>query len=480
METEGVYNRVIIGPSFQLLSNWCSMRCAGCGIHVDAPDGDDVVHLGPPYLDNVRRNLTSVRDTMDRMGFSYGMVEQSGGEPTHHPQVVETVGEVFQDNVHKIITNGLTSHSILPYVARRQRGAGVFLVISIDHHEIQHNHIRLGGVLKARPDQAQAMHETILGNLDRFLANDIPVVVSSILSRWNIDRYLDFVGWLEARYPRQIEEGTLVPMPVSLVSFGNDAVGRLNPSSEQIDRFAEAIEQSQHTVVRRSRDWYFRELVRHYTDKRRFFDGGESMAEITARPSRRSCEIFRYMISFNFQDEEILRAEAAAFEGFSCGVKVLGNIGHEMAAVEQGRKRLQMFEHRPNNMKASKKYYRIDQAEDYIRRKERITHDHEEIEMGGEIGLFGNLRRGMCQLDDFDGVWWPFNMFLQGHVAEERLAEYWSLFRNKHFVDKLRAVRREHATVTAAPPQLHGAPRPPAAMIAQPASTDRGCGANRG
>lgn len=472
------YSREIIGPSFQLLSNWCSMRCAGCGIHVDAPDGADVIHLGPQYLENVRRNLSSVRGTLDRMGFSWGMVEQSGGEPTHHPQVVEAVGSTFEDDVHKIITNGLTSHSILPYVARRQREAGVFLVISVDHHEIQYNHIRLGGVLKARPEQAHSMHETILNNLDRFLANDIPVVVSSILSRWNMDRYLEFVGWLEAKYPRQIEEGTLVPMPVSLVSFGNDAVGRLNPSNEQIDRFADEIERSQLIVVRRARDWYFRELINHYTDKRRFFEGGESLAEIAARPARRSCEIFRYMISFNFQDEEILRAEAATFEGFSCGVKVLGNIGYELDTLEQGRKRLQMFEHRPNNMKASKKYYRIDQAEAYIRRKERITHDHEEIQMGDEVGLFGTLRRGMCQLDDFDGVWWPFNAFIQGHVPEARLAEYWSLFRNKRFLDKLRAVRRAHSAVVASPPTRAGAPLPLANLTAPAPDADRLCGSS--
>jgi hypothetical protein len=105
------------------------MGCAGCGIHVAAPPGEDVVSLDEHYLANVRNNLLLVKETLDSMGFEYGMVEQSGGEPTHHPQVVEAIGEVFEDSVHKIISNGLTSKSIYKYLqARSQRG---FIVLSL-------------------------------------------------------------------------------------------------------------------------------------------------------------------------------------------------------------------------------------------------------------------------------------------------------------------------------------------------------------
>ena len=60
----------------------------------------------------------------------------------------------------------------------------------------------------------------------------------------------------------------------------------------------------------------------------------------------------------------------------------------------------------------------------------------------GEIeGYFGELRNGMCMLDDFDGVWWPFNVYLQGILDEDELGQYWSIFRNKRFIKKLRQVR---------------------------------------
>lgn len=437
-------SRKIIGPSFQLLSNWCSMGCAGCGIHVAAPSGSEIVNLEANHLANARANLQMVKEKLDDMGFEYAMVEQSGGEPTHHPQVVATVGEVFENAVHKIITNGLTSRSIYPYL--RERSDRVFVVVSIDHQEIEQNYIRLGSAQKSKPHRAAEMHSMILGNLDLFVTSGIAVVVSTIISRWNIDRYLDFIGWLEAKYPNQIQDGKLTPIPVSLVSFGNANLGKLNPTNEQINEFEEAVDRSRLLTVGRTRDWLFKQLLGHYRNKERFFERGESLEQIQSSPSRLSCEIFRHMISFNFQDEEILRPpDQALFEGYSCGVKVLGNIGHELGAASH--RRLETFGDRPSNMKAGKKYYRTNQVEEYINRKERVTHDGEAIEMGGEVGYFGNLRRGMCMLDDFDGVWWPFNVYLQHAVDEAQLGEYWSLFRNGRFMEKLRQVR-EAANVT--------------------------------
>lgn len=446
METT-VYSRSIIGPSFQLLSNWCSMGCAGCGIHVAAPSGNEIVNLEAAHLANAKANLRLVKERLDDLGFEYGMVEQSGGEPTHHPQVVEAVGEVFENAVHKVITNGLTSKSIYPYLM--ERGDRVFVVVSIDHQEIEQNYIRLGSAQKSKPDRAAEMHSTILGNLDLFVKSGIPVVVSTIISRWNIDRYLDFIGWLESKYPNQVQDGKLVPIPVSLVSFGNANLGKLNPSNEQVEDFEEAIDRSRLLTVERTRYWLFKQLIGHYRNKQRFFEQGESFDQIQSSPSRLSCEIFRYMISFNFQDEEILRpAEEALFEGYSCGVKVLGNIGHDLGAASH--RRLPTFDNRPSNMKPGKKYYRIDQVEEYINRKERVTHDAEPVEMGGEVGYFGNLRRGMCMLDDFDGVWWPFNAYLQRAVDETRLGEYWSVFRNPIFMEKLRKVREQAGVIESA------------------------------
>jgi len=170
----------IVGPSFQLLSNWCSLGCAGCGIKVSPPAGADIVMLEQAHLKNVRNTLGAIKQELENRGLQYAMVEQSGGEPTHHPQVVETLGEVFEDSVHKIITNGLTSKSIYPYL--KQRGDRALLVLSIDHHLVEFNQIRLGMIQKSQPARAAEIHGTILDNLDVFCRNDIPVVVSSIIS----------------------------------------------------------------------------------------------------------------------------------------------------------------------------------------------------------------------------------------------------------------------------------------------------------
>lgn len=444
MKTNMSHMRTIVGPSFQLLSNWCSMGCAGCGIHVSPPSGHGIVTLEKHHLTNARRNLSLIKDTIDDMGFEYGMVEQSGGEPSHHPQIVEAVGEVFEDSVHKIITNGLPTKSIYDYL--RRRGDQVLLVLSIDHHKIEFNRIRLGSMHKSKPDRALQTHDTILENLDLFVKSNIPIVVSTIISRWNIAQYLDFIEWLEVRYPKQIQDGKLVPMPVSLVSFGNPNVGKLNPSAEQVSAFEEAVYASSLLTIKRTREWLFKQLVGHYWNKQRFFERGESLEQISLHPSRHSCEIHRYMISFNFQDEEILRSpKEALFQGYSCGVKVLGNIGYTLK--EQMEPRLPLFNNRPSNMKPDEKYYRTDQIREYINKKEAITNDKEMIQMGGMTGYFGDLRKGMCLLDDFDGVWWPFNVYLQGIVDDVTLGEYWSLFRNRGFVKKLRQVREKERSV---------------------------------
>lgn len=437
MNTRIVHTKPIIGPSFQLLSNWCSMGCAGCGIHVSPPAGHDVVTLTEQQLTNVRTNLSLVKDALDSMGFEYGMVEQSGGEPTHHPQVVEAVGEVFEDCIHKIITNGLPSKSIYDYL--RRRGADVILVVSLDHHKVEFNRIRLGHIHRSHPDRAAQIHDAILRNVELFARNNVPLVISTIISRWTIAEYLHFIAWLEERYPKQIQDGMLVPVPVSLVSFGNARLGMLNPSAEQVAAFEEAIDASSLLTVKRTREWLLRQMVGHYRNKQRLFEKGETLDEICRHPSRHPCEIFRYMMSFNFQDEEVLRSpNEALFEGYSCGVKVLGNIGYTLDEVAL---RVPLFNNRPSNMNPDKKYYRMHQVMDYVQKKESVTNDRELIQMGDTLGYFSDLRRGMCTLDDFDGVWWPLNVYLQGLVDEYALGEFWSVFRNERFVKTLRQVR---------------------------------------
>lgn len=414
------------------------MGCAGCGIRVSPPSGSDIVTLRTPHVINAIRNLRLIKETIDDMGFEYGLVEQSGGEPSHHPQIVEAVGQVFQDSIHKIITNGLPSKSIYNY--SKSRGDQVVLVISIDHHQVEFNRIRLGSMYKSKPDRAVQTHDRILENLDLFVKSSIPVVISTIISKWNIAQYLGFLEWLEEQYPKQIQDGMLAPVPVSLVSFNNPNVGKLNPSAEQVSAFEEAIHTSKLLTVNRAREWLFKQLVGHYRNKHRFFEGGESLEEIKLHPSRHSCEIFRYMISFNFQDEEILRTPKEALcQGYSCGVKVLGNIGYTLK--EQTCDNVPVFNNRPSNMRADHKYYRMEQIREYINKKDSVTNDKEIIQMGGVEGYFSKLRNGMCMLDDFDGVWWPFNMYLQGIVDDVTLGEYWSLFRDKRFVKKLRQVR---------------------------------------
>lgn len=432
------HRRSIVAVSLQLLSNWCSMGCAGCGIRVAPPSDSDIVTVDDEHLSNAKATLHAVRERLESAGLDYAMVEQSGGEPTHHPQIIETVGEVFESSVHKIITNGLPSKSIYRYL--KARGDRVVLVLSIDHHRLELNRIRLGSM---RSDRALQTLETVLGTLDSLVTSNIPVVVSSIISKWNATQYLEFVEWLEQKYPRQIEDGLLVPIPVSLVSFGNPNVGKLNPSPEQIAVLEEAIDRSRLLTVTRTRDWLFKALIGHYRNKERFFQNGESLDQIARRPSRPSCEIYRQMISFNFQDEEILRPPAEAlFQGYSCGVKVLGNLGHPLNGA-QGRSAL--VENRPSNMPADRKYYGTDQMGEYIGTWDSVTHDRETLQMGRETGYFSELRRGMCLLDDFDGVWWPFNVFLQGLIDESRLGEYWSLFRNRDFVARLQRARAGHA-----------------------------------
>jgi hypothetical protein len=436
------YRREIIGPSFQLLSNWCSMACAGCGIRVSPPVGHDVAAIPETQLSNAITNLRLVKDAMDSIGFDYGLVEQSGGEPSHHPQIVDAVGAVFEDSVHKIITNGLPSKSIYDYLRRRKDQ--VCLVMSVDHHEIAFNRVRLDCMLRSDPHRAVRTHNAILENLDLFARSGVPLVISTIISRYNILQYLDFIAWLEERYPRQVHDGMVVPIPVSLVSFGNPAVGRLNPSADQVDAFEEAIHSSTLITVSRARSWLFKQLVGHYRNKQRFFEAGEPLEQICLRPSRSACEVFRHIISFNFQDEEIIRPpDEALFQGYACGVKVLGNIGYTLGP--QVEHRLPLFEDRPSNMVSSQRYFRVDQIGEYITRRDAVASDREMIQMGDQVGYFGDLRRGMCMLDDFDGVWWPFNVYLKGIVDEATLGEHWSLFRNRRFVEKLRPIRESRA-----------------------------------
>jgi hypothetical protein len=290
------------------------------------------------------------------------------------------------------------------------------------------------------------IHEAILENLDFFCRNNIQLVIASIISKWNIARYLDFVEWLEQKYHNQIQDGMLVPIPVSLVSFGNQKIGRLNPSAEEVSAFEEAVYASSLLTVRRTRDWLFKQMIGHYRTKQRFFERGETLNQIASNPSRYSCEIFRYMISFNFQDEEILRPTSEAlFQGYLCGVKVLGNIGHALYA--HAAQNTPLFKGRPSNMHTDRKYFGTEQVMEYIHKREVIINDQEVVEMGDRVGYFSDLKKGMCMLDDFDGVWWPFNLYLQGIVDDETLGEFWALFRNKRLIETLRKARQNSGEV---------------------------------
>lgn len=429
----------IIGPSFQLLSNWCSMACTGCGIRVAPPFGNEIVDVDREHLQNAKNILTRIRSSLEKNNYEFALVEQSGGEPTHHPVIVEAIGEVFPECVHKVITNGLPSASIFNYV--KKRGNRAMVVLSLDHHKIEYNQLRLRLKCATNPSYALQLHNTVLKNLELFALANVPLIVSSTISKWNINQYLDFVAWLERSYPRQIAAGTVVPIPVSLVSFGNPSIGTLNPTLDQVAEFEKAIMKSNLISVKRSRDWLFLQLIEHYKQKSRHFQNGEDLNSIDMFPSRHSCDIYRYMISFNFQDEEILRTpDEALFQGFICGVKALGNIGYPLR--EEDNNRPLLIANRPSNLRNDHKYFRISQIDEYWSMRDDIISGKETILMGSETGLFMDMRKGMCLLDDFDGVWWPMNMYIQGIVTDTELGEYCSVFRNSRLMSCLRSVRK--------------------------------------
>lgn len=428
----------IIGPSFQLLSNWCSMACAGCGIKVAPPPGMGQIDIDKEHLQNAEKNLSHVRSVLDSNNYKFGLVEQSGGEPTHHPEIVELIGEVFPDCVHKVITNGLPTASIYNYVKRR--GDNAVVVLSLDHHTIERNQLRLRAKYAIDPAHALQLHNSVLKNLDLLASGNVPVIVSSTISKWNICSYLEFVGWLERSYPYQISEGTVVPIPVSLVSFGNPAVGSLNPTWDQVAEFEQSIMESNLITVKRCREWLLLQLVGHYKQKMRHFLHGEQLDVIELSPSRYECEIYRHMISFNFQDEEIFRTlEDSLFQGFVCGVKALGNIGFPL--LERDCERPTMIQNRPSNLRKEQKYFHLNRIDDYLAMRENIIAGVELIQMGSDTGQFMQLKRGMCLLDDFDGVWWPINMYLKGIVDDTTLGDFCSVFRNTRFQECLKMVR---------------------------------------
>lgn len=431
--------RAIIAPSFQLMSNWCALGCAGCGIRVAPPAEGAVVKLARQYLENARSNLHIVKSALQKAGIDYCMVEQSGGEPAHHPELVELVGELFGDVVHKVITNGQHSEVLLDYALKR--GANICLVMSIEHHEVECNRVRFGE--KFSRSQALQIHSKVMDNLDLFARRRVPLVVSTIISKWNIDKYLGFVEWLEKKYPEHIRDGLLTPLPVSLVAFGNQQVGKLNPSIQQVEQFDEAIADSALVSIQRMRHWFFSHLNGLYRHKHRHFQRGETLKQIATTPSKATCEIFPYMMSFNFQDEEILREPTEAlFEGYACGVKVLGNIGHPIEENDT-QSRIPIIGKRPCNMSRNKLYYGMHQIQEYIDLRDRIHVGHTPITMGQSTGDFRNLRMDMCMLDDFDGVWWPFNAAIQGFADFRLLGEFWSLFRHRKVGDVLARIQAD-------------------------------------
>lgn len=428
----------IIGPSFQLMSNWCSMACAGCGIKVAAPLGNEVVDIDKKHLRNAKLILSNIRSSLERNNYHYALVEQSGGEPTHHPMIVEAIGETFPDCIHKIITNGLPSASIFNYLKRI--GDRALLVISLDHNMLEYNQLRLGSKYRTNPSYANHIHNTVLRNLDLFASANVTIIVSSIISKWNVLHYLDFVAWLEYTYPNQIAAGTLVPIPVSIVSFGNASIGNFNPTLDQVIEFEKCVMQSNLISVKRSKDWLYFQLINHYYQKFRYFLKGEDLDSIEQSPSRFGCDIYRYMISFNFQDEEVLRPSSKAlFQGFICGVKALGNIGNPI--LEKDYVRTSLFRDRPNNLSKEHKYFKITQIDDYLSMRDNIINSKRTIQMGSQNGFFVDLRRGMCLLDDFDGVWWPLNMYIQGKVKDVELGEYCKVFRNSKLISCLNSIR---------------------------------------
>jgi wyosine [tRNA(Phe)-imidazoG37] synthetase (radical SAM superfamily) len=418
------------------------MACAGCGIKVAPPPVSESVGLEKSHLQNAKEILSRVRSALENNNYSFGMVEQSGGEPTHYPEIVEMIGEVYNDCVHKIITNGLPTASIIDYLKRRKDQTMV--VLSLDHHRIEFNKLRLRAKYVSNPSNALQLHKKVLGTLDLLASLNVPVIVSTTISKWNIDHYVDFLGWLESKYPRHISEGMIVPIPVSLVSFGNKATGTLNPTLSQVIELEKSIKASKLKTVKRSREWLYLQLIGHYKQKMRHFLNSEQLKSIESSPSRHACEIYRYMISFNFQDEEILRKpEDSLFQGFVCGVKALGNIGFHLQEKEFDREAV--LENRPSNLEKKLKYFRMSQIDDYLRIRERLIDGADTLQMGSEIGYFSDLRRGMCLLDDFDGVWWPINMYIQGFVDDKTLAEFCSAFRNPRLMSCLDAARKDLA-----------------------------------
>lgn len=439
--------KTIIAPSFQLLSNWCSMGCAGCGINTAPPENNkDVHHFSDDYLKNAAQNLQIVKDGLDAKNYQYIMVEQSGGEPAHSPQLVELVGKTFKDSYHKIITNGLVSESLLDYV--KSRKDEVMLVLSTDHHKLKYNKVRLANVIKANPKEAKRIHNKVLSNIDLFIKNDIPIAISTMFNTYNIDKYLGFLKWLEKKYPKQIENGTLTPVPVSIVAFGNPSVGKMNPTLEQIEKFERQVEKSKLITIKRTKDWLIKDLIGHYKNKYRFFRDGETIDEIDNNSSKTKCHMNKYMMSFNFQDEEIIRSpKEALFEGFSCGIKVIGNIGHKLSShIEDEHFKVTNFKHRPSNMFDNHMYYNMSQVEDYLDTYEKVQNDEIEVKLGEKEGIFSEARREMCLLDDYDGIWMPYNSLIQGKITFEQAGEFWSFFRKPDVIEKIKIMQKEFSS----------------------------------
>lgn len=274
------------------MTNYCNLNCSYCDW-----EKHPYTSIENQEIINMKSNLKKLADYVNIEYPEIQLVEYSGGEPFLYPEIIMELLDVFNDKWIRIITNGTLIND--EHIRRFKKRGKIFIAVSLDGHTLDMNTTRFYN----NEDNFKKTLETI----DKLIQNKIPTMILCTISQINIDKFPNYISFLEEKYEKAINDGLLVLPAHSVCDYGKD---RKRAISNSCNKFTDFVKNSpeHHPLIYK--------IQKHYENLAFFLSNKERF---------RHCSLYDWSISVHFRGKEII--ENGNFFSFGCGMRGLVDLG---------------------------------------------------------------------------------------------------------------------------------------------------------
>lgn len=266
----------------------CNLSCGYCGWPKKAKmvRGEDAIKS--------QNTMKEISDFCHTKLPNCRIMAVTGGEPLLFPDAIGKMMECFKDLHIKISTNATLLND--KYMTAFCRHGNTSLCISLDGHNFASNRTRYAN---------EKIFNLVINNINKALESGIPVEISCVINKNNIDEFPDFCRWIEEYWKKHLDKLLLIAYPITTYTEKDGKEVEFFFNSAQRRRLVKFLKNNADDFI------VLRRVKQYYIDLVEFLDGNLNKKE--------KCEKYSWCLTLEYIGSSFWTS--GNFISFGCGTK---------------------------------------------------------------------------------------------------------------------------------------------------------------